>query len=117
MKHKTLFRLLLKVLGVYLVVDGVGGFIEHAIWYIELPGSGAPTDFWMLLSQWAPAVLKAVIGTYLFFGGKWVVDLAIPSNRPYCHECGYDLTGAAGNIRNECGTPFRAPEEITATHE
>ena len=51
MKHKTLFRLLLKVLGVYLIIDGVGSFVGNAVWYIELPSSGAQTQFWMLLSQ------------------------------------------------------------------
>ena len=47
---------------------------------------------------------------YLFFGGKWIADKAIPGNRPYCHECGYDLTNAVGNVCTECGTPFRVAE-------
>ena len=41
-----------------------------------------------------------------------VADKAIPGNRNYCHECGYDLTGAVGHICVECGTPFKAPENV-----
>ena len=49
-----------------------------------------------------------IAGLYLFFGGKWIVNKAIPSNRPYCHECGYELTHARSNVCPECGTEFKA---------
>jgi hypothetical protein len=49
--------------------------------------------------------LEAAIGLYLFFGGKWIANKAIPGNRPYCHECGYDLTQNSSGICPECGTP------------
>jgi uncharacterized paraquat-inducible protein A len=48
-----------------------------------------------------------IAGLYLFFGGKWIVNKAIPSNRPYCHECGYELTHARSNVCPECGTEFK----------
>jgi hypothetical protein len=43
-------------------------------------------------------------GLYLFFDGRRVVDWAVPGNRPYCPECGYDLTAASGDVCPECGT-------------
>ncbi|MGB7157408.1 MAG: hypothetical protein WBD40_05045 [Tepidisphaeraceae bacterium] len=39
---------------------------------------------------------------------------AIPGNRPYCHECGYDLTNAVGHVCVECGTPFKAAAEMSS---
>ena len=114
MKYKTLFRLLLKFLGVWLTANAVVGMVgtlSNWIVYTWLRQSSYP--YWIGLARDSIAI---TLGLYFFFGGKRIVDLAIPSNRPYCHECGYDLTGSIGNVCNECGTPFRAPEVI-AKHE
>ncbi|MCH8152160.1 MAG: hypothetical protein IH830_07290 [Planctomycetes bacterium] len=48
-------------------------------------------------------LIGCALGLYLFFGGKWVVNLCIPSNRPYCPECGYDLSKATSANCPECG--------------
>ena len=113
MKYKTLFRVLLKAVGVLLFAQGISQFIQQgcvAIYAVAVQGTGLGSLPWvsgMLLG----AALQSVIGLYLFFEGKWVVDKAIPGNRPYCHECGYDLTGLRRNRCPECDTPFH-PDEV-----
>ena len=112
MKFKTLFRVMLKGFGVFFFVAGLPQLLRPIEAMIRLRDN-ANIDYKYELI--IPGIQMAV-ALYLFFGGKWIVDLAIPSNRPYCHECGYDLTGAPGNVCNECGTPFRS-SEVTATHD
>jgi len=109
MKHKTLFRLLLKFLGVWLTANGIVSLVSTitnvmVMTFFRPAGVSYSYPYWISLLS---GVVGIALGLYLFFGGKRIVDLAIPSNRPYCHECGYDLTGAVGHVCNECGTPFR----------
>ena len=109
MKYKTLFRLGLRLIGVYFFITGV----------CYIPSSA--TNMWSMLSDqpvmslqmvrtigWSlgPA-LQICAGLYLFFGGKWIVNKAIPSNKRYCHECGYLLEGIKGTRCPECDTEFR----------
>src|SRR5687768_8992411 len=100
MKHKTLFRLLLKFLGVWLTCNGIVSLVGtlssmvRATWFAPA-GTTYSYAYWLSLPS---GIVGCAMGMYLFFGGKWIVDMAIPSNRPYCHDCGYDLSGAAGSI-------------------
>jgi|GEM_PF-927371 len=111
MKYKTLFRLMLKFVGLYLCVTGVlaiVGSLAGSALSLQLYGSSIRTQRafrWanLLLPLITPA-LKAGCGVYLFRGGEWIVNLAIPSNHPYCPECGYDLRGNISKRCPECGT-------------
>jgi hypothetical protein len=120
MKHKTWFRLVLKAVGVLLVGLSLPAVLTGVIGVLELiremlgvaPGDGALER---LRYDWPWALgscAQAAMGFYLVFGGTWLVDRCIPSNRPYCPECGYDTSGAAGSICPECGVQL--PTGVTA---
>jgi len=118
-KYKTLFRLALKVMGVYLVIT-VLIELPWTIWYhwnqiASFPRSNtytiagtAPMDWLYTVSRPLTQLLQLGAGLYLFFGGEWIVNRAIPSNRNYCHECGYLLKELKGSRCPECDTPFQA---------
>ena len=114
MKYKTLFRVLLKVLGVWLFLGGVQGAIAsiaQLFAYLYEPSFGGRIPAW----TWAGLSVQVVpisIGLYLFFGGEWITNKAIPSNRPYCPDCGYDLSSNTSLACPECGTPIPSEEVI-----
>ncbi len=113
MRHKTLFRMLIKAIGVWIFVMGISDAMRNAAGIIAAWAYGSGTlrfpEFPLMYIpvQFLSSLTQMALGLYLFFGGKWLVDRAIPGNRPYCPECGYDLTGAARNRCPECDTPFR----------
>ena len=109
MKHKTLFRLMLRVIGVLLFAEGLGSLVSQSGWVVSaLLQAGGPGSLgWQALLVPLGHALQIGLGLYLFFGGQWVADIAIPGNRPYCHECGYDLTRAVSRRCPECDTPFQ----------
>lgn len=107
MRYKTLFRLLVKSVGLLFLGAGVVSLtlsILTAVIQNGLVVAAWPVYVW---TNMLGCVGPFVVGLYLFFDGRWIVNLAIRSNRPYCPECAYDLTGAVEPRCPECGTPFR----------
>ncbi len=120
MKHKTWFRLVLKAIGVLMIgfaASGVANLLAN-VGYLTMygdpfgVGGGRSTNwiYWQFISQHVGDLVQAGLGVYLLFGGRWIADLAIPSNRPYCPECGYDNSEATGKRCPECGVPLGSPE-------
>lgn len=118
MKYKTLFRLALKVFGVFFLGSGLSSLPEAAGYLMMYVGSLSPPlhhhlEFWGYVSYLIGPVASIAIGLYLFFRGEWIVNRAIPSNKPYCHECGYPLKDLKGARCPECDTPFKPESSAT----
>lgn len=110
MKYKSLFRVLQKVVGLAACAYGLVnafGHVSQLLWYFSASAgrmAGAfPFMWWQALPY--SGLASIALGLFLFFGGRWIANLAIPGNRPYCAECGYDLTRCVGSVCPECGTP------------
>lgn len=108
MKHKTWFRLVLKAIGVLRFVMsfpnllGVGVQVGLALMDFT-PFSGAMDMLFWQIPQGVGYLISCIFSLYLFFRGDWFVNKATPSNRPYCPECGYDLSKSRGERCPECG--------------
>lgn len=113
MKHKTWFRLVIKAIGLLLIGLSLPGLVTFFGLFIVLLtaspfGAMGPVGqsgwMWsMYLAPYSGSIVQLAIGVYLLFGGKWIVNVCIPSNRPYCPECGYDLSKATSENCPECG--------------
>ena len=120
MKHKTWFRLLLKAIGVSMICTAIPNMlsqVSNAIFSYYQYVASPPGSGWLYeWNWWIPQLLwgggQLAIGCYLFFRGEWIVNRAIPSNRPYCPDCGYDLSKNSTNQCPECGVSL--PQESGA---
>ena len=113
MKYKTAFRLALRAVGVLVVAQSLPGLVVMLVTLalsVNDIGYISPENRWYLTAC-AQSILSIAVGLYLFFRAEWIVNLAIPSNRPYCHECGYELTGNVTGVCPECGTANRPTEQ------
>ncbi len=113
MKHKTWFRLILKAIGILLLAFGVPDLIAYINNYIVqrvymqnigTPYGGIQPEWLAVLLHILAPFLQVLIGLYLLLDGKWLLERIIPSNRPYCPNCGYDLSESGQpQACSECG--------------
>lgn len=113
MKHKTIVRLALRLMGVYLLAIGLPTAVSQAA-NVAMKLSGSANSP-MTGNDWSwllPSVLyggtQIVLGAYLLFGGRLVVNTIVPSNRPYCPECSYELRPPISAHCPECGASLQS---------
>lgn len=106
----------MKFLGVYFFFQGATNLFNCADFLLGLltESYGISMPISVGIVQMLPSLACMSAGLYLFYRGRWIVDRAIPGNRNYCHECGYDLSGNLHGICSEFGTAFRVPEAMEA---
>ena len=80
MHPKTLFRVLLKFLGLYLLIKGLISFVPQLVQlatdYNETGRSvSLPKSYH--IAQWTRIGLHLVAGLYLMLGGDWLVNIVI----------------------------------------
>lgn len=109
MRYKTLTRLLIKLMGLYFIVQGVVYLINVVSgMIIRLLGNGGLDDFSNFELAYLISMLSmAGAGLFLLLASNWITDKLIPSNRPYCPNCGYELTGNTRPNCPECGVNLR----------
>ena len=121
MRHKTLFLVLLKVLGLYLLVNGLTPIaFAMARFVSRVLASGIdtvrPQEMWNY--TWAIVIqgfVNLALALYFFFGGRKVADLAFPNNNTYCGVCGWDLTRITESHCPECGADRHTNEQPVET--
>ncbi len=131
MKHKTWFRLVLKLIGIFLIVTGAINVVDSVSSAVGMAafsgrfgpsGSGSFIDLqqmllWILYNGLVGGLARIAIGAYFLFGGAKLVNLCIPSNRPYCPHCGYDVRAVKDELCPECGVRLPAELLTAAQHE
>jgi hypothetical protein len=102
MRYKTLFGLLVKAMGVLMLGEGISYWLPQAFYVLQAIREAGTVEIETFRTLLYPTLMCA-IGGYLFLDGRWVVNRAFPSDRPYCPECGYELTGIVSGRCPECG--------------
>ena len=116
MQPKTLFRLMLRVIGVVVLIGGLPPILRICL-SLSLNSLFVPTGntyYYYGIMQLPGPILQAAFGIYLLRGPRWIVNLAVKNNLPHCYECGYSLQGlpASGKCP-ECGDAVLPGESDT----
>jgi hypothetical protein len=120
MKRKTIVRIVVKLLGVYLIAMGLpqaaSSFSNMLVQIVANPNANSTAfgggffDWQWMVPNTMYLIAQIGVGVYLLFGGQFIINLIVPSNQTYCPECGYMLRKPIGAHCVECGAAL--PNEI-----
>ncbi|MBN1345744.1 MAG: hypothetical protein JXQ73_23830 [Phycisphaerae bacterium] len=104
-RHEDTVRGLLTLAGVYLFATGAAALYYAATWAVILSTDERYryADYMSLVME--PPV-NLIIGGYLVFGGRWLLDKLVAADRRYCLECGCEVREAGATSCPECDAPL-----------
>jgi RNA polymerase subunit RPABC4/transcription elongation factor Spt4 len=107
MRYKTFTRLLIKLMGIYFLLGGLVSLAASVVFLLIVVGEYSSYGGISMIAypaSWGVSSLVSIaLGLFLLLASNWIVDRLIPSNRPYCPNCGYELTGNTREQCPECG--------------
>ncbi len=114
---RTLFRVLLRFLGVWFIASGLVSFVPNMVGFLLDPGPPArtlPSFGWyhdLRVGSYVILGTQLGLGLYLLLGGGWLVNIAFPSRDRCCPHCGYCVNDSPQRCP-ECGAslPSDPPE-------
>ena len=108
MKYKTLCRLLVKLIAIFFLVQGIATALT-TVFTILAQNGGLKTKTVLVATSYLLG--NGLVSALVFSFCNQITNFLIPSNRPYCLECGYELTNLAASVCPECGTPYEHPDD------
>jgi len=117
MSYRLWFRLMIKGAGLLIIAQALPYLVQLAAALVDdlvslgLARTLTRFDASNMLRHVTQSGVLIVIGVYLLFGGKWILNKCAPLGR-FCPECGYDVSHGRSANCPECGTPLpnRAPD-------
>jgi len=115
MRHKALFKFVVKVCGLVMALIGLSIFSVQAIDLLSDLMRRETYGYYQIRSLFY-CVPYIGVGTYLCFWGNWIADKAFPAGPKCCPACGYQARGNISGVCSECGSVL-PPEFKEANHE
>ena len=110
------FRLLLRAIGLYVMIQMSAYLIEYTGYLVRAVqlGTWADPSSTMLISSTLGYLLAVCVGLYLLLGGEWVMRLCVRDLVVRCAVCGYPLSKIVGTVCPECGVPCQQADRDSA---